>query len=502
MNPQEELYYNLLMKKKLRGLDDLFFFNKYILEQSEDRRKFLVPHVHKEWAEWLKNSIKRIKLLLVPRSCFKTTFVTVGYILQQIAKNRNIRILIANATLSNAMKFLDEIKWHLINNKEYLMLYGDYDGGSGFYDKNLKWNESEIVVAGRTITSQTPTITTTGVGGNLVSQHYDLIIDDDLINLENSATKVQADKVIEWWKKSHSLLEPGGEMLLLGTRWAYYELYQYILDKMMDKVDILKKSIYNPDGTFYFPERFSDAVIKDLKILHGAYSFSAFYLNDPVDDDAAIIKQSMIKYYGENEEVKLPKVLNIFSLSDPAVSQSTEADYSVILTVGIDSENNWYVLEIKREKYTTGEYIEELFIVFKKWSPITMSIEVIGQAQGIMESIRNAEESKGIFLPLFEIKARPQITKEMRIRSVLQPRFENKKVYIKREMDELEFELLKFPVAPHDDIIDALTDTEEIGFVPDSNTPPLEQKASYFENQLVAHPKKEKPVDDVMGEMW
>jgi phage terminase large subunit-like protein len=508
MNPKlEELYKNLLIKKKMKGLDDLYFFNKYILEQSESRRKFIVPHVHGEWATWFKNSTKRIKMMLVPRSCFKTTFMTVGYSLQRMAKDRNIRILLANATLGNSQKFLDEIKWHLQNNKEFLKFYGGYKNGDeegfGFYDMKNKWNDTEISISGRTITSQTPTVTATGVGGNLVSQHYNLIINDDLINLENSATKLQADKVIDWWKKSHSLLEPDGEMFIVGTRWAYYELYQYLIDHMKDKVDFYIRSAYNPDGTFYFPERFSEEVLKDLRALHGSYSFSAFYLNDPVDEETALIKKSHIKYWGNDMGDKpLPRVLNIFSTCDPAVSQSTDADNSVIMTVGIDLDDNWYVLEVLREQWTVGELVNNLFEVAKTWKPISMSLEVIGQAQGLLEPIQNEEDKRKIYLSLTEIKVRPQVTKEMRIRSILQPRFENGKIFIKHGMEDLEDELLRFPKAKSDDMADCMTDVEEIGFRPDPSTPTNVPEGGYFEGQLTAGvlKKKEEPADPVMGE--
>jgi len=485
-----------MLQKKLRGLEDLYFFNRFILESSEERRKMLVPHVHGEWAKWFKSTPKRIKLILVPRGCFKTTFFTVGWSLQQIARDRNSRILIANATLSNSQKMLSEIKNHITSNETFKELYGE------MYDPKLKWSNNEIVVKGRAVGTRESTVTVAGAGGNMVSQHYSCILCDDLVNDINSGTRYLADKIIDWWKRSLSLLDPNGVMLVIGTRWSYYELYSYLMEKHQDEIDMYIRGAYNPDGSLYFPERLGAEKLKELREFHGSYFFSSFYLNDPVDAESALIKKEQIKYYGTGEETQVPDNLAIFSVCDPAVSQEATADYSSVTTVGIDWQNNWYVLETRRGRWTTGELITELFATFKRWNPITMSIEVIGQAQGLMEPIYNEEERLGVFLPIEEIKTRSMISKEARIRSILQPRFERGKVFIRREMEELEDELLRFPKSKHDDLIDPLTDVEMIGFTPDKIEEKKQSNGGYLESKLKEINKPKEPIDDILGEYW
>jgi phage terminase large subunit-like protein len=491
MDPKKiELYQALLQKKRLKGLEDLFFFNKYIIEQDPERRKFIVPHVHSEWAEWFSASTKRIQCILVPRSCFKTTFFTVGWSLQSVVKSPSVRILIANATLDNAQKFLGEIGSHFQGNEEFKQLYGE------FYNKDLRWNENEIVVAGRRAGIREPTISVAGVGGNLVSRHFDIIIGDDLVNAENSATRLQSDKVIDWWKRSLSLLEPNGKMLLIGTRWAYFELYSYLQDNMRSEVDFYIRGAHNPDGSLYFPERFSETKLKELKKLHGSYIYSCFYNNEPIDEEEAIIKKSQIRYYET-----APDGLNVFSACDPAISQGGLADQSAYVTVGVASTGDWYVLEARQEKSTVSEMIESLFIQNNQWRPLTSCIETIGQAQGLLEPIHNEEERRKIYLPLLEIKALPQVTKEMRIRSILQPRFERGSVYIKRDMVELEDQLLKFPRAKKDDLVDALSMIESIAYEPGVKTS-VDNRVydSKLEEQLNKPSMFERFADEVMGD--
>ncbi|MFA5036091.1 MAG: hypothetical protein WC479_02850 [Candidatus Izemoplasmatales bacterium] len=490
MDEKLELYQALLQKKKLKGLDDLFFFNKFIIEQDPERRNLIVPHVHGEWSEWFKNSQKRILCIEVPRSCFKSTFFTVGWTLQLIAQNPSIRILIANATLDNAQKFLGEIGSHIKDNPEYKQLYGE------LYDKDLRWNENELVVKGRRTGVREPTISVAGVGGNLVSRHFDIIIGDDLVNAENSATRFQAEKVIDWWKRSLSLLEPEGKMLLIGTRWSYYELYSYLWDNMQDEVDFYIRGAHNSDGSLYFPERFTEAKLRELKKLHGSYIYSCFYNNNPIDEEEAIIKKSQIRYYNEP-----PEGLNVFCALDPAISQGGQADSSAYITVGVASNGDWYVKEAKQEKSTVAGMVEGLFLQNNKWRPLTSAIEVIGQAQGLLSPIHDEEERRKIYLPLVEIKALPQVTKEMRIRSILQPRFERGSVYIKKEMVELEEQLLKFPRAKKDDLVDALSMIESIAYEPQAETK-IDSRVfnSKLEEQLNKPTMFERFADEVMGD--
>ena len=478
MTPQQELYRSLLAKKKERGLKDLLFFNKYILETDEKRRGMLVDHVHGEWTRWYENSTKRIKMILVPRSTFKSTFFTVGRTIQTLCKDRNERILLANATLANSQNFLGEIKSHLKKNPELIRLYGE------FFDKKSKDsrdNLDQFDVLGKGLGIKESSITAVGVGGDIVSRHYSKIICDDLVNNENSSTRYQADKVIDWWKKAFSLLDYDGEMIIIGTRWSYYELYSWILKEFEGQIDTYIKGAYKKDGGLYFPELLNEEKLNELRGLQGSYIFSSFYLNNPVDEDSALIKKSQIKYYKKGEE---PSNLNMFSVCDPAVSHSANADESSIVTVGVDEENNWWILETRSGMWSTQELIDQLFSVNAMWKPITMTLEVIGQAQGIMLPIHDEEDRKKIYLPLVEITSRPQVKKEIRIRSVLQPRFERGKIFIRDDMFDLEEQIIHFPRGERDDMIDALTDVEDIAYEAEPPDSPYKTSGSNLQDIL------------------
>lgn len=461
------LSYERLLRRR-RGIEDLYFFNSEVLEKDNPKRqKNIVPHVHGEWWDWYKNSSSRLKMILVPRGSLKSTFFTVGGTIQMIARDPDTRVLIANATLGNAQKFVSEVKINLQKNESFRELYGD------FYNPNEKWTESEIEVKGRSRGVREPTVTAVGVGGNLVSQHYSHIWWDDLVNEQNVYTRDQAVKVIDWWKKSLSLLDPDGTGVIIGTRWSHFELYQYVLDELQDEVDVFVRTAYNEDGSPYYPELLPQKKLNELRKLEGSYTFSAFYLNNPVDEDRVIIKRSEIHYWGGEcpcgERHNRPKrgELSVFASCDPAFAQTSQADYSGIAVVGVDNTNSWWVLETQHGKWRTNELIGRLFETYKRWTPDAMSLEAMGPAVGILQPMQAEMDKRNQYLPIRELKAKSISNKTARFRSILQPRFQQSKVFVNSKQVELIDELTRYPQSKYDDLLDALADISEIAFPPD-----------------------------------
>lgn len=480
------------------GKKDLFYFNKYILKYKD-----IVKGVHGEWQEFKQTSKKKMKLILVPREHFKTSFFTVGETLQDIINNQDIRILIANATLGNAQSFLREIKEHIERN-ETLRRY--YPETTKWVEQSAKWTEKQIILPRKRV-SKEPTIEATGVGGNLVSQHYDKIVLDDLVNRENVATRLQADKVIDYFKYCLSLLESDGEILVIGTRWSYFELYQYILDELQEDFDIFIRNCWiDKEKTIpYFPEKFTKEHLDKLRRIQGNYIFSCQYLNNPVDIEKAIFKKSTFKYYE-----KCPKMLTVTTTIDPNFSDKKTADFGVILTLGQDIEGNLYILDIIRKQMNPYILINRIIFTFYKWHPEIIGVEANALQKTLQYFINEVLLNRGLSLPIRPIKVSTQVSKEMRILA-LQPLFEQGKIYLPLNHPELKYledELLKFPLAKTDDIVDALASQLQFTYKPSvprelkPDIPVTLQEKVYDEQKGINNTLKESSgnIDEILGQ--
>ena len=153
------------------GKRDLFFLAEYVLGYSGLNR-----HLHGEMCDFVSDEDIKRKMILIPRGHLKSTLGTIAYTIWKIINNPEGRFLIANATQTNAAAFMREIKGHFESNETFRQLYPEVIPKDL---KKTKWNETEMQVP-REKNLKEPTITAMGVGGNLVSAHYDEIICDHL----------------------------------------------------------------------------------------------------------------------------------------------------------------------------------------------------------------------------------------------------------------------------------------------------------------------------------
>ena len=103
----------------------------------------------------------------------------------------------------------------------------------GFYmyeDKDNVWNDREFTVNKRSIIKKEATLTALGASGAVISKHFDVIIGDDLVGLENARTEKQRSNLKEWFYSSlFPTLEPDGEIHILGTRYNPLDLYEDLI---------------------------------------------------------------------------------------------------------------------------------------------------------------------------------------------------------------------------------------------------------------------------------
>jgi hypothetical protein len=171
------------------------------------------------------------KLILMPRGHFKSSVVTIGYTIQSLLKNPNKRFLITNARWDMAADFLDQIKDYFLNS-DLKHFYGE------FYNKDLSWTKTQITLAQKSDKKKRgPSIKTAGVESVLTGSHYDNIINDDLVEMQNVRTKEQIQKVIDFHDSCFDLLDPGGQLIDIGTRWSEDDLYGDILKTRCDTVN-------------------------------------------------------------------------------------------------------------------------------------------------------------------------------------------------------------------------------------------------------------------------
>lgn len=471
---REQLAAAKLEKLKRVAKNDLYVFSKYIrhhdlLEESPHREvcEFLTRDIlesgwltmtRKERADRAQEHGAICKLLMLPRGTFKSTIATVDFPAWLHWHDQNLRIMLDNESYKNSKKFLAENKQLIVNNELSAQLLVD-DDGEYLLEPNYKvpggFTEDSIILKKRTIPAKEPSLFCSGVDTVVTGMHPDIIIMDDLVSERNITTDDQIEKVKQHYKFAFSLLEPGGVLIVIGTRYHLNDLYNEILaDPSFDK---LVRPAEMENGEPWFPSRLSLKILEDLKRKQGIYIFNSQYLLNPLSSENAIFKPEWIQYINPK---KVPRFVNTYMTVDLAISQKDSADYTVITVSSVDSESNIYVREISRGRYTQKETADEIFRLYNKWRSfrlLKIGIEVVAYQKAMIYYLVDEGRKRGQLLPIREL--RPSTDKVTRAKA-LQPWFENGAFFLMEGMVEAEEELLKFPLGGHDDIVDTF------GYIP------------------------------------
>lgn len=378
-------------------------------------------------------------LILVYREAGKTLLLTIGAVVHEILKDPNIRILIVSKTCGQAETFLRGIKKRLMEPR-LVEIFGEQIS----YDK---WDTREINVAGRTSAAMESNVTTVGIDGAVVSKHFDMIICDDLVTLDNSRTQTQREKTQQWfYTELMPTLEKGGRISIIGTRYHWGDLYgHFIRNEYKDKHLIIPA--LDRHGKSPWPERHPPSWFEEKRRDAGTIIFNCQYQCDTDAMKGTIFKGEYLEYYEHP-----PHGMPMWQGVDVAVGEKERHDFFTDLTIGIDPVSQQiYVLDYVRRHLTFPEQVKMIKTKFEVFDPIRVGVESNAYQKVVIQEIRYNKVYKHIrAFPVYT-----SIDKETRAHK-LAARFENGEILLGKNMPELEDELLSFPHGDHDDLFDAL----------------------------------------------
>lgn len=453
--------------------------------------------IHLELISWLTREGKKDnQLVLLPRGHMKSKVVAF-LAAWWITKDPTETILYVSATAGLAESQLYQVK-QILESPVYRRFWPDMiaeDEG-----KRERWTVSEVCVdhpARMEEGIRDPTIKAIGITGSSTGFHASKVILDDLVTPNNAYTEDGRGKVAALYSQLASIENPGAQEVVVGTRYHPKDLYDTLItmtEKLTDEDDDEEDNVYEvfqrvveTDGEFLWPRTqrvdgkyfgFDAKVLARIKAKYVDYTqFFSQYYNNPNQSDEQVIDPTKFQYYerkilrqDEGFWYMKDRKLNVYASIDFAFSLKKLADYTAIAVVGVDWENNYYILELDRFKTDSiSTYFEHILTAHTKWGFKKIRAEVTVAQQAIVKSLKeNYIKPRGLLLSIDEYRpSKAEGDKEERIAAILEPRYNNLQMWHYRggNCQSLEEELtMRRP--PHDDLKDALANACDIAIAP------------------------------------
>jgi len=468
--------------------NDLIAFGKLFL--PDDFMRSETPAFHYEMADAIDDPECKQLAIILPRGHGKTV-LTKASIIKDFAFLEDDMHFYAwvSATQKLSVGNMDYIKYHFEYNDSIKYYFGNLKG--------RKWTEEDIELSnGCKLISKS---NVAGIrGGAKLHKRYDLIILDDFEHEANTITHDARSKNANLVTAVvYPAIEPHtGRLRVNGTPVHYDSFINNLIinhernkkskEDFSWKVITYKAILPNgaPLWSSWFPK---DKLEEKKKFYRDSGTPSKFYqeyMMEVQSEEDSVWTRKHIKfwegYHEYNEEEKTNFVVidgeqlpvNIFIGCDPATDIDTkESDFSVIMVIAIDTNNNLYVLEYERHrsiptigaKNPKGELIEKKGVVdyiiqaYNKYHCTSATVEDVAMNRSIFQAL-NDERRRINRFDIAVIPEKPGGTqKRNRIYSGLSGRFSMGTVHLRENMFDLENEILTFgPRMAHDDTIESL----------------------------------------------
>lgn len=473
-----------------------------IKQRAEDSLEFFIrlvaPNEHMGFCHqqlinfWERSEAKSHQLLLFPRDHGKSRYAAYR-VAHALTKNPTLRILYISATSNLAEKQLNFIKG-VMTSPIYRRYWPDHINEE--VGKRKKWTNTEIELDHPDRVKENirdPSIFCAGLTTNIVGLHCDIAVLDDCVTNDTAYTNEGRGRVRSQYSLLSSIEGADAQEWVVGTRYHPKDLYNDMLT--------MKEELFNEEGEIIGEEPIYEVyerAVEDrgdgtgeflwprsqrkdgkwfgfnkqtLARKRGQYldrmQFRAQYYNDPSDPDSQPVSPDNFQYYEDKYLTQKSGYwyyknnrLNLVASIDFAYSLRKLADYTCIVVIGVDAENNIYVLDIDRFKTDSiREYFKHILRSLNKWGFKKLRAETTAAQQAIVKSLKqDFFAPHGLSVKVEEVKpTRHQGSKEERMEAILVPRYDNLQVYHNKSGNTqvLEEELITHNPA-HDDVKDAL----------------------------------------------
>lgn len=407
-----------------------------------------------------RGEIRRVMLFLPPGSA-KSTYASVVFPPWYMGRNPRSNIIAVSYASDLAKKFGRRCR-SIVRSREYQNVFGVGLTGDNAAVDDWSLDNQATYMAGGILS---------GITGNRADA---IVIDDPVKGREDADSEVIRNKTWDAFLADiRSRLKPRGALAIIQTRWHEDDLSGRILPEDYDGrsgwvtardgeqwfvLNLPAQCVSEDDplgrqlGEWLWTDWFTPAHWEAEKRAQSPRNWSALYQQRPSPEEGDYFKSEWLRWY---EKPPARTTLKIYGASDYATKER-EGDWTVHGVVGVDPEDNIYVLDWWRGRSTTDIWIERLLDLAEVWKPLEWGEEkgqILNSVGPFLEK-RMRERKVYFYRRQFpSVNDKPTRAQSIRGRTAMG------KVYLPRNAPwatDLIAELMAFPNGRTDDQVDVL----------------------------------------------
>lgn len=299
-----------------------------------------------------------------------------------------------------------------------------------------------------------------------------LLIDDPIKDRVEADSKITREKLFTWFNQvaRTRLISQHGWIVIIQTRWSEDDLVGRLTDplnpsyspiegprwKIIDLPAIAGENdrLGRRPGQALWPKRFPIEYLEEMRAADPR-GFQSLYQGSPTPDKGNFFPAEKLLTYKRGEA---PKELRYYAASDHAVSSRQERDKTCLLMVGLDEDENlWVMPDLVWGRYPTDQIVERMIDLMDLYKPLHWWAERGHISRSIGPFLRKRMLERSVFCSVYEMT--PIADKMSRAQSIL-GRIAMGKVFWPNFAPwwmEAQKELLQFPYGARDDLVDAIS---------------------------------------------